>query len=876
MRAHVITCRNPCDPSVRTIRPARRRQKIAALAPRTRLPTIAYHNGRVLWRREWRRRVVDGDVIAFVVLPAGGGGSKNPLSLVLSIALMAVSGPLATGLLGTELAATTVIGELTLGRIVGGAISMAGNALIGSAFAGKPSSPSPQMASAMAAPSPTYSIQAQGNLARLDATIPVQYGRMMSYPDFAAQPYAEYSGNEQYLYQLLCLGQGYYEVDEIRVEDTAISTFPEITYEIVDPGGTLTLFPSNVVTSVEVAGQEAEYNVYLGPFVANASGTTANAIAVDVVAPRGLYYANDSGGVDAVTVSFDVEARTIDSGGSPTGSYVVLGSESFSAATNTPQRYSYRYTGLNGRYEVRLKRTSAVGGTTRYGDDLMWAGLRAYLPETRTWAGQTIIALRMRASNSLSGQASRKINVISTRKLPIYSGGVWTAPQVTRSPAWAMADALRASYGGNLGDSRIDLDQIITLAATYAARTDTFDARFDNAMTLWEAVSKIGQAVRTKPYIQGGIVHFVRDEAATVPVALFSMRNIIRGSFSIDYLMPTDDTADALDVGYFDADVWSPRRVTASLPGSAEDVPLKVDIFGVTQREQAYREGMYLAAVNHYRRKRISFATEMEGFIPSFGDLIAVAHDMPAWGTSGEVTAYNAGTKVISLSEPVEFVSGTYYIGLRNRDGSIHGPYEVTAGADAYKVVHTVATLDATPYTGGAEERTHFAFGLGDTWRQPARVVAVKPRGLYQVEIEAINEDASVHTADSGVTAPVAQYSNLPNLFTAPAVSGLTVRSQLNDPTTIVLSWQAAAGARFYVIEASSDGDTWSRVGETTSNNYAIPAIYGNSTLVRIAAHGFTLGSFVQAAYSEYSDYMWSAVTTDLMWSATPTDLMWS
>ena len=40
-------------------------------------------------------------------------------------------------------------------------------------------------------------------MARLDQAIPVQYGRVCAYPDFAAQPYVEYAGNEQYLYQLL-------------------------------------------------------------------------------------------------------------------------------------------------------------------------------------------------------------------------------------------------------------------------------------------------------------------------------------------------------------------------------------------------------------------------------------------------------------------------------------------------------------------------------------------------------------------------------------------------------------------------------------------------------------------------------------------------
>ena len=55
-----------------------------------------------------------------------------------------------------------------------------------------------------------------------------------------------------------------------------------------------------------------------------------------------------------------------------------------------------------------------------------------------------------------------------------------------------------------------------------------------------------------------------------------------------------------------------------------------------------------------------------------------------------------------------------------------------------------------------------------------------------------------------------------------------------------------------------------------------VPAAYGNDTLIRVAGFGFTLGPFVQVAYSTYSDYMWSVTDTDLMWSATSTDLMWS
>ena len=54
---------------------------------------------------------------------------------------------------------------------------------------------------------------------------------------------------------------------------------------------------------------------------------------------------------------------------------------------------------------------------------------------------------------------------------------------------------------------------------------------------------------------------------------------------------------------------------------------------------------------------------------------------------------------------------------------------------------------DLEPYTGAEEERTHFAFGAGETWGLRARVLAVRPRG-EQVEITAVGEDTRVHEAD--------------------------------------------------------------------------------------------------------------------------------
>ncbi len=155
-----------------------------------------------------------------------------------------------------------------------------------------------------------------------------------------------------------------------------------------------------------------------------------------------------------------------------------------------------------------------------------------------------------------------------------------------------------------------------------------------------------------------------------------------------------------------------------------------------------------MAADNRYRRKLVSWATELDGMIPTYGDLVAVTHDMPRWGQGGEVVAWDGASEVLTVSEPLEWTAGaTHYVALRRQDGSLAGPFQVETVAGEDRQVHLLEAIDITPYTDTSEERTHFAFGAGDAWGTKARVIAVKPRG-ERVEITAVAEDDQVHTAD--------------------------------------------------------------------------------------------------------------------------------
>ncbi len=850
MLATVVYANNPFDPARdRKQVQIRKRSSLQKLAPKTTLPFVCLVNGAPVLRANqgWQRTVNDGDVVAFITLPQGGGGGSNPLRVILMVG-MAVFAPYAAGILAPQLGVMSEFGMMALQAGIG----FVGNALI-NALIPPPKPTSSSQAQNSAAASPTYNLSAQGNSARIGQAIPVLYGQHLIYPDFAAEPYTEYAGNEQYLYQLFCVGQGEYTITDLKIEDTAIANFAEVTYEVVNPGTKVTLFPANVITATEVSGQELLTAATIGPFVANPATTQTNVLAIDIVAPRGLFYANDNGGLNSVGVSFKVEARTVDDFGASTGSWVTLGTETISATTATAIRNSYRYNVTKARYEVKVTRLDTKQTDSRYGHEIDWVSLRAYLPDSQDYGNITLLAVRMRATNNISAQSARRINCIAQRKLPIWNGTSWSANTETRSIAWALADALRANYGGNLPDARLDLAQLLALNTILSARGDTFDGIFDQKQVLWEAITLIARAGRMKPYVQGGVYHFTRDSAVTLPVALFNQRNIVKGSLKVEYLLPSDTTSDSVIVTYFDAIRQKPLEVHATLPGNSANNPFPVDLFGVTNAAQAWREGRYIAAANRYRRQSISFTTDMEGFIPTFGDLIAIAHDRMQRNTSGDVLAYDAGTQTLTLSEPVTFGAGSYYFGFKLRDGSFSGPWLATAGVDAYHPVLT-SPLDFTPDTSHAREKTSFTFGVGEEYRKLARVIAVRPRSIHQVELLCINEDAAVHTADTGTVPPASSYWNLPSRITRPNVTGLnvTLTGTPSNPQ-LAIHWQPASGADHYYVETSYDsGSSWQRRGDVSSTNLLVPSQRG-SVFVRVAAVGLGRGDWAEWVGDPYA-----------------------
>lgn len=774
-----------------------------------------------LLEAQWSRPMRDGEVLTIVALPKGGSSLRMIALVVVAVVATWVSGGALAPYFGSAFAAGGV------GAIAAGvAVSIAGSMLVNAVLP----LPKPPTGSGDTK-SGAYGIGAKGNSARLLASIPVMYGRFRVTPDYAAQPYTEFNNNEQVLYSLLAVTQGDIADPVITIGDTPIENFSEADYELVPPGGAVTLFPDNVVTSTAVQGLElkrpSEGGDWQGPFVANPAGSTTRQIGVDIGFAQGIYKINSDGKEKTAGAHFEVQAQRIDDSGNPIGGWVSVLNRTIQRDDKTPGQFStYQIPVDEGRYQVRARTYDFDNGGGTVINAVTWAGMRAYLPSHRTYGDVTLLAVRIKASNNLNNTTASSINVTATRKLPVWTGSAWTAPQATRSIAWAAADVLRnTTYGRGFADNRLNLAGLLALDQVWSARGDTFNGIFDTKTSLWDALTTVCRAGRAVPMYYAGVVDIVRDAPRDLATLEITPDSIVAGSFSIDYAFRAPDAPDHVVVTYRDEATWQDQTVACALGDSPKLNPKNITLMGVTNRDQAFREGIYMAACDRDQRKLPTLTTEMEGYIPRYGDLVTVSHDVPAWGEWGHVLDFDEDTLTITTSEPTQwFVGQQHYVRLRARNGSAVGPYLVTKGEGDYALVLqnlTEQQAAALYFSDGfSEEPTAYQFGPAGKEAQECLVIKAKPDGTGKVTLSLVNYAYSVHVAENDVNVPPpGSGSLLLDQPAAPAVGGVGVKQ---DPDTqlVWLYVDPVPGAVAYEFQVSYDGGvTWMSVGIATSNS---------------------------------------------------------
>jgi predicted phage tail protein len=777
-------------------------------------PFIVLLNGELILEADWAVLLNEDDVVQVTRLPRGGGKGGSNVGNILGAIVIAVAAYFTFGL---SLVATAAVG-------VGAFAAL-------SLMTGAVPAPTTAIGSSGESPSPTYSLNAQGNIPRLLQAMPRIYGRVQTTPDFAALPYSEYEGNEQYLYQLFCISLGAVEIESITFDNTLIGNFPDAQYEIINPGGAVTLFPDNVVTSDAVTGQtllapnNPGYTI-VGPYVAVPAGKTANFIAVDIAAPQGVGRIDDNGKTVSNSVEVSFEYQTIDDAGNAISAWLPLVTKTLTFATTQAQIITIKVPVTPARYQIRGRRFTNEVLDNRTYDTVQWTGLRSYLSSTYTYGNCTLLAVKARATNSLNSTTARRLQVVAIGKTSTWDPVNGWGPLVSNtSPAWAAADILmHPEYGRGLPTSRLNINKLYALAQTWQSRGDTFNGVFDSTSQLWESLSAVLRVGRCVPMYYAGVIDFIRDEPQSIPTASFQPGNIIAGSFKTTYNFFDVNTPDHVIINYRDSTTWEPAQVSCTLPGETALNPKTIDFFGCTSRDQAWREGMSMVAANRDRRRRISFSTLTEALVLKYNGLIRVSHDVPQWGFSGRVLSFNATAGILRTSEPVPFdISTTNVIAFRKKDGSEHGPFTMSRdstideenGVFGCVVGGTLAQRQAIFISDGTrQDYTFYQCGPTEKCGIKALVMSITPDADGKVRVECINYADSVYSAENGgVVPPPGPESSLPTTPTNPIIDRVSVVYTVTVGEQNVIA-TPARGAIYYEFQAKLTGQSdWAILG---------------------------------------------------------------
>ena len=295
-----------------------------------------------------------GEFVEFLVAPkGGGGGGKNVLSMVLMVAVIALSvvtmgaaTAAAAGVFGAEFAGTTIYGAAatsfvsigaatasTAATVVGSMAAMAVMA-VGSYAVSKicPTTVSPQQSASSQGvqSSPTYSINGSSNSANPYGYVPLVLGRFRYAGPLGAKSWTKQIGDDQYFNMLVIWGHADMTAKDFRIGDTPLKEFKNVSHIFhgASTGKDLKYF--NKSYNEQSVGAALEYNVPVVRYIGE-----CNSISVDIYFPA-LADAS-TGETKGADVTFHIE-------------YALEGTEnwkSYSTSTRffAPEQYIDCYTG---------------------------------------------------------------------------------------------------------------------------------------------------------------------------------------------------------------------------------------------------------------------------------------------------------------------------------------------------------------------------------------------------------------------------------------------------------------------------------------------------------------------------------------------------
>ncbi len=427
-----------------------------------------------------------------------------------------------------------------------------------------------------------------------------------------------------------------------------------------------------------------------------------------------------------------------------------------SAARQEPTRRVIWWNVPADTYEIRVQKVTADVNDSRESNETAVSQILTYQVDNADYTGQCRMAVRIKATGQLNG-AIDELNAVVSAWCPVWTGSAWDARQ-TSNPAWwflwfARGKVLKGArvYGAGLSDAQIDIESIKAWAAWCEKKGLTFNYVLDRKMSAAGVLQMIARAGRGAMTYQTGRLGVIWDAEDLPVTAMFGPFNVKAGSFKVAYT--NDGTVDEVVLNFVNKDNdWRMDEVRVRVPGaSTTNNPLQLDLDGCTNKDMAGREANLIAASQVWKRRKISWETDIEGLVCTRGDVVSFSHDLTVWGYSGRLMPGSGGNLMKLQNRVPSAGSGT--VMLRDPDGNMK-VVTVSSAVGEVDELTIVSDLDGFPMPGdpGFEDCSPLDWAWQfDPLATPGRrfkVSGVAPAG-EGLRFEAVDDDPEYYASET-------------------------------------------------------------------------------------------------------------------------------
>ena len=653
-------------------------------------------------------------------------------------------------------------------------IAVAGNLLL-SAIMPKPSMPGFDRMDFKN--SNTYGWNKPTNQAMQAQVVPKVFGTHKITPPLIASHIIS-DGDKQYFNGLYALNDGEIkDIREIKINDEPIENFKGVTYEIRNG-----LNNQNIISNFNDTSYDKNIGKKLNPdlsySLAQTDGNFVTSLSVTLVFPRGLYYANDNGGLDGYSVNVRVEYSADGKNWTP------ITGQTISAAQTSTFRRVFRVGNLPpNKYNIMAKFETAPNTGSRYASDCYLEYVTETVSDDFIYPKTALLAIRALATDQLNGGAPRISAVVTAN---------------SDNPSHICRKILE--------DSGVESLRIMPSFNEWANFCEEKSLKcnivFDSELSVRKALDTVSLLGRASVLQAGSKFDVIIEKAGLIPAQsfLFGMGNILSDTFKQNFL-PLVDRANFIEITYYDKNKdYEPSVVSAgqiAADNSRVSNKSSVTLVGCTDEAQARAYGRFTLNCNRYLTETIEFEADKDSLVCRYGDIIKVSHDTPQYGFSGRLLE-DSGVDFVILDRDLDTVGGVKYaIQIKNDVNEIK----------EFEILEILAPNKLRLNLNGSVFRKYdnYAFGEINKVSKLYRILKIATSGEFTCHITAIEYNEDIYDDRENIS--VTDYSSL-------GVRNLRISEYLKYDTAkniknmLALAWSGNSLFYFVTYKSASEERT--------------------------------------------------------------------